>query len=218
MNSKPGLILQHGPAGPPDILGEWLEERGIPFEAHPAWESPPPPVEGRPFLASLGSPATAGDGAPPWVRDELETMRRAVETGVPVLGLCFGGQTLALALGGALEPAPEPEIGWLPVESVDEAVPPGPWAQYHYEVIRLPPGARELARTPAGPAAFRSGPHLGTQFHPEVTPERMSIWIRMAAELPPGVTPELIDEQGARHGAEAREQAWRLFDGWWDSR
>jgi hypothetical protein len=29
LNSKPGLILQHGPAGPPDILGEWLDERGI---------------------------------------------------------------------------------------------------------------------------------------------------------------------------------------------
>jgi hypothetical protein len=65
-----------------------------------------------------------------------------------------------------------------------------------------------------GPA----GPHTGTQFHPEVTPERMSIWIRMTSELPPGITPELIDEQGARHGAAAREQALRLFDGWWAAR
>ena len=218
MDAKPGLILQHGPAGPPDILGEWLDEHGIPYEVHHAWEAPPPPVEGRAFLASLGSPDTAGEGGPPWVRDELETMRRAVEADVPVLGLCFGGQTLALALGGGLEPARKPEIGWLLVESGDESVPPGPWAQYHYEVIRLPPGARELARTPAGPAAFRAGPHAGTQFHPEVTPERMSIWIRMASTLPPGITPELIDEQGARHGAAAREQAWRLFDGWWASR
>ena len=218
MDAKPGLILQHGPAGPPDILGEWLSERGIEYEVHHAWEAPPPPVEGRPFVASLGSPDTAGDGGPPWVRDEIETMRRAVEADVPVLGLCFGGQTLALALGGRLEPAPLPEIGWLPVESEDDSVPPGPWAQYHYEVIRLPPGARELARTPAGPAAFRAGPHTGTQFHPEATPERMSTWIRMARELPPGITPELIDEQGARHGAGAREHACRLFDGWWASR
>jgi GMP synthase-like glutamine amidotransferase len=218
LDSARGLILQHGPAGPPDILGEWLRERRIEYELHHAWEAPPPSVEGRPFLASLGSPDTAGDGGPPWVQDEIETMRRAVEADVPVLGLCFGGQTLALALGGGLEPAREPEIGWLTVESEDDSVPPGPWAQYHYEVIRLPPGARELARTPAGPAAFRTGPHTGTQFHPEATPERMSTWIRMAKELPPGITPELIDEQGARHGAGAREQAWRLFDAWWASR
>ena len=218
MDSARGLILQHGPAGPPDILGEWLRERGIEYEVHNTWEAPPPPVEGRPFIASLGSPDTAGDGGPPWVRDEIETMRRAVEADVPVLGLCFGGQTLAIALGGGLEPAREPEIGWLPVTSEDDSVPPGPWAQYHYEVIRLPPGARELARTPAGPAAFRVGPHTATQFHPEATPDRMSTWIRMARELPPGITPELIDEQGARHGAAAREQARRLFDGWWASR
>jgi GMP synthase-like glutamine amidotransferase len=218
LDSTPGLILQHGPAGPPDILGEWLRERNIEYEVHHAWEAPPPPVQRRPFVASLGSPDTAGDGGPPWVRDEIETMRRAVEANVPVLGLCFGGQTLALAMGGGLEPAREPEIGWLPVESEDESVSAGPWAQYHYEVIRLPPGARELARTPAGPAAFRAGPHTGTQFHPEATPERMSTWIRMATELPAGITPELIDEQGARHGAAAREQARRLFDGWWASR
>jgi GMP synthase-like glutamine amidotransferase len=218
LDSARGLILQHGPAGPPDILGEWLRERGIEYEVHNAWEAPPPPVEGRLFVASLGSPDTAGDGGPRWVRDEIETMRRAVEADVPVLGLCFGGQTLAIALGGGLEPAREPEIGWLPVISEDESVPPGPWAQYHYEVIHLPPGARELARTPAGPAAFRAGPHTGTQFHPEATPERMGVWIRMAKELPRGITPELIDEQGARHGAAAREHAWRLFDGWWASR
>jgi GMP synthase-like glutamine amidotransferase len=218
LDSKPGLILQHGPAGPPDLLGEWLREREIPFDVHHAWEAPPPPVEGRAFLASLGSEQTAGPGGPPWVSHELEAMRRAVEADVPVLGLCFGGQTLALALGGQLEPAAEPEIGWLPVESDDDSVPPGPWAQYHYEVIRLPAGARELARTAAGPAAFRVGPHTGTQFHPEATPERMSTWIRMASELPAGITPELIDDQGARHGAGARPQAWRLFDGWWSSR
>ena len=157
MDAKPGLILQHGPAGPPDILGEWLRERAIEYEVHHAWEAPPPPVEGRPFVASLGSPDTAGDSGPPWVRDEIETMRRAVEADVPVLGLCFGGQTLALALGGELERAAEPEIGWLPVESEDDSV-------------------------------------------------------------PPGITPELIDAQGARHGAGARAQAWRLFDGWWASR
>ena len=208
----------HGPAGPPDILGEWLDERGIPYQTHPAWEAPPPAVEGRLFLASLGSPDSAAPGGPAWVSHELDAMRRAVEADVPVLGLCFGGQTLALALGGEIERAAEPEIGWLPVESEDESVTPGPWAQYHYEVIRLPPGARQLARTPAGPAAFRAGPHTGTQFHPEATPERMSTWTRMAKELPPGITPELIDEQGARHGAGAREQAWQLFDAWWESR
>ena len=218
MASRSGLIFLHGPAGPPDRLGEWLRERGIPYEEHRVWEAPPPPVEGRPFVASLGSPHSAVQGAPDWVAYEIAAMRRAVAAEVPVLGLCFGAQTLAIALGGAVEPSMEPELGWLRIDSYDDSVPEGPWAQYHYEVVAPPPGARELARTAAGPAAFRAGPHLGVQFHPEVTPERMSEWVRMAPSLPTGITPELIDEQGARHGVAARAHAWRLFDAWWAAR
>jgi GMP synthase-like glutamine amidotransferase len=213
--SSRGLILQHGPAGPPARFEEWLRDRGIDYEVHPMWEAPPPSVRGRPFLASLGSNHSAAGDGPSWVRDEIDTMRDAVDAGVPVIGLCFGAQTLAVATGGGLQDATPPEIGWLPVESDDPAIAEGPWAQYHYEIIRLPPGARELARTPAGPAAFRLGPHLGVQFHPETTPEIMSKWVRMDSGLPDGVTPEVVDEQGRRHGAAAREYARRLFDSWW---
>jgi len=87
LDSARGLILQHGPAGPPDIFGEWLRERGIEYEVHNAWEAPPPPVEGRPFIASLGSPDTAGDGGPPWVRDEIESLGIAGPLLIVVLAL-----------------------------------------------------------------------------------------------------------------------------------
>jgi GMP synthase-like glutamine amidotransferase len=213
--SSRGLILQHGHNGPPARLAEWLRERGIPYEVHRAWEAPPPPVRGRAFVASLGSDRSAGADGPGWVRDEITALRDAVDAEVPVLGLCFGSQALAVALGGGVEAARPPEIGWLPIDSDDPTIPDGPWAQYHYEVLRLPPGARELARTAAGTAAFRVGPHLGVQFHPESTAELMSRWARMDPKLPDGVTPEAVDEQGARHAPAAREHAWRLFDGWW---
>ena len=91
----------------------------------------------------------------------------------------------------------------------------GPWAQYHYEVVSLPAGALELARSPVGPAAFRVGPHFGVQFHPEATSELMSKWVRADPNPPPGVTPQLIDAQGGLYGSAARAQASRLFDGWW---
>jgi GMP synthase-like glutamine amidotransferase len=213
--SSRGLILQHGHDGPPARFEEWLRERGIPYDIHDAWREPPPAVRGRAFVASLGSDHSAAGDGPPWVRDEIEALREAVDADVPVLGLCFGGQALAVVLGGGVEQAPEPEIGWLPVHSPDSSIPEGPWAHYHYEVLRLPPGAEELARTPAGPAAFRAGVHIGVQFHPETTAELMSKWVRMDPKLPPSVDPELVDEQGRRHGAAAREHAWRLFDGWW---
>src|SRR6516164_4003486 len=102
MLSKAGLILQHGADGPPARFGDWLGARGLAFEVHPVWEQPPPDPGEFSFVASLGSERSAGetDG---WVPLEIAMLRDAVAADVPVLGLCFGGQALAVALGGAVE-------------------------------------------------------------------------------------------------------------------
>src|SRR5258708_24819710 len=42
----------------------------------------------------------------PWVSDEIEYARSLISLGVPTLGICFGGQLLAAAVGGRVEPAP----------------------------------------------------------------------------------------------------------------
>jgi GMP synthase-like glutamine amidotransferase len=219
LDSARGLILQHGPAGPPDILGEWLRERGIEYEVHHAWEAPPPPVGGRPFVASLGSPDTAGDGGPPWVRHEIEAMRRAVEADVPVLGLCFGGQMLAKALGGEIEKAPHPELGWHAIDSAaPEIVPPGPWLQWHFDRFTVPTGAELLATSAAGPQAFTHGRHLGVQFHPESTIEIVRSWARSDDErvraLGIGDGQALL-ERGRGHATAAVSAAFDLFDAFW---
>ena len=94
-----------------------------------------------------------------------------------MLGLCFGGQALAAALGGDVETAPEPELGWTEIETDEpELVPPGPWLEWHYERFTTPPGATEIARTGAASQAFRHGRHLGVQFHPESTVEIVEHW------------------------------------------
>ena len=96
-----------------------------------------------------------------------------------MLGLCFGGQALAAALGGEVRAAPAPEIGWLELEPLDGgAVAPGPWFAWHEDTFTLPPGAVELARSPVCPHAFRVGRSVGLQFHPEVTPEIIEGWVR----------------------------------------
>jgi GMP synthase-like glutamine amidotransferase len=214
MLSKPGLILQHGDDGPPGRLGEWLRERGLTFVVHPAAEQAPPDPRDFSFVASLGSEHSAGqtDG---WVVDEIAALRQAVVADVPVLGLCFGGQALSVALGGGIEVLPTPEIGWIPVESLDPAIPGGRWLQYHYDLMRLPPGAQELARSPAGLAAFRYGRHLGLQFHPEVDADLVDLWARTDPKLPStGITVEELALQSEAYAGPARRQAFRLFDSW----
>ncbi len=70
----------------------------------------------------------------PWVADEIAYARSLISLGVPVLGICFGGQMLAAALGGTVSRAPIPEIGWVSVSSDEPAlIEPGPWLEWHFD-------------------------------------------------------------------------------------
>jgi GMP synthase-like glutamine amidotransferase len=208
---KRALILQHGDWGPPGLLAEWLEERGIPYDLHRTYVGQPMPDPSRyAFIATLGSNRSPLDADDPAVVAELALLRRAIDADVPVLGLCFGGQALAAALGGHVERAPEPELGWTEIETDEpDLVPPGPWLEWHYDRFTTPPGAIEIARTSRAVQAFRHGRHLGVQFHPESTVEIVEQWAAIdrerAGDVDLAATPE---EREA-----ARRAAFALFDG-----
>src|SRR5215210_7692631 len=202
---------------PPGLLVEWLRERGIPFEVHPSWDgAKAPDPASYSFVASLGSPYGPNDTHEPGVVEELELIGAAVEKNVPVLGLCFGGEVLSSVLGGRVERAPVPELGWREVETDDPGVvPAGPWLEWHYERFGTPPRATELARTPEASQAFRLGPHLGVQFHPEATVDIVAGWAAADAErlatlgIDDGAA--LLTSSHERRTA-ARAAAFQLFD------
>ena len=115
-----------------------------------------------------------------WVGDEIAFARSAVSLGVPVLGICFGGQLLAAALGGSVSAAPTPEIGWIPVsEDPSGLIEPGPWFSWHFDRFTAPPTAAVLSRTALADQAFCAGRSLGLQFHPEVNEEVLDTWLRV---------------------------------------
>ncbi len=218
-SAPPALILQHEPNAPADLLGDWLRERGIAHETVAVWErGVPGDPAGRPWICSLGSDQTPGrPGSAPWVDAEVALLAAALDSGVPVLGLCFGGQALAAAAGGAVHPADPPAAGWAEVESADPAlIPPGPWLHFHFDQLEAPPGSIELARSPAGVAAFRLGRSLGLQFHPETGPAIAAGWAESErAELSAaGIDADAVAAGGERLGDRARDLAFALFDAW----
>jgi GMP synthase-like glutamine amidotransferase len=169
-------------------------------------------------IVPLGAPWSVDDRAAigTWVDGEIALLREAVAADIPVLGICFGGQALAAALGGGVERASRPEFGWTRVRSDDPAlVSEGPWFQWHFDRIVLPAGADETARTDVGPQAYRVGRSLGLQFHPEVTPGIVRAWLDnggAAQAVAHGHDPREL----ARPRESARERSYALVDAFLD--
>ena len=220
---RPGLravILQHEDPTPPGYVTEWLEEHGAEAEVFRIdledRELDPAAYD---LIVSLGSEFAAYDDSRDFVRREARLMERAVEADVPILGLCFGGQMLARVLGGEVHRGTESEIGWMPVRTRDpDLVPPGPWFQWHFDVITPPAGVDVVAETDLGAQAFVAGRSLGLQFHPEVTPEIMDEWVRTYRhELDAdGVDPDALLEETHRLAEESKRTSWQLFERFWD--
>jgi GMP synthase-like glutamine amidotransferase len=209
---KPVLIRQHLETAPPGLLVDWLDARGMPYEISRSGSGGPlPDPRAYAFVVSLGHDLGANDTHDAGVRAEREMLAGAVAAGTPVLGLCYGGQVLAAVLGARVARAPVAELGWRAIETDDpDTVPAGPWLEWHYERFETPPGAVELARTGDAVQAFRHGPHLGVQFHPEATVEIVEGWAR--ADGVTGIPLEAsADARRAAAGA-----AFRLFDAFTD--
>jgi GMP synthase-like glutamine amidotransferase len=221
-------VVEQNADAPAGLLADWARERGHGVTILRAYEigaGPWPDPRGYGAIAPLGAEQSVARSKEPWIAPQLAFLREAHEAGIPVLGLCFGGQALAAALGGEVRAAPAPEIGWLELESLDGgAVAPGPWFAWHEDTFTLPPGAVELARSPACPHAFRVGKSVGLQFHPEVTPEIVEGWVRGGRDTlnENRVDAEAIRAQTRDDAAAHRARAFALFDviaaGWTDGR
>lgn len=139
-----------------------------------------PSARGFDLVVSLGAPWSVYDEARlgAWVGGEQQLLRDADGAGVPVLGICFGGQQLAAAHGGSVTRAERPEIGWLDVDTDDAGlVESGPWFEWHYDAWQTPPGAREFARTATAVQAFTLRRNLAVQFHPEANEKIVLGWL-----------------------------------------
>jgi len=109
------------------------------------------------------------------------------ELGVPVLGICYGMQTMAQQLGGRVESGQTREFGYAEVRArghtrlldgiQDFATPEGHgilkvWMSHGDKVVEMPPGFKLMASTPSCPIAGMADEARGlyaVQFHPEVT-------------------------------------------------
>lgn len=172
------LVLENSSTAPLGLLERELLARGISTEIVRAYEGGElSGLDGFDLVVSLGSEASAYDERLSWVAPERALLREAVARELPVLGICFGGQLLAQALGAQVRRSEQPEIGWCEITSTEPSIASGPWFEWHLDTFDWPEGAERLAWNHAAPQAFRLGRAVGLQFHPEVTPALVREWV-----------------------------------------
>jgi GMP synthase (glutamine-hydrolysing) len=133
----------------------------------------------------------------PFLKVEIELLRRRLAAKRPTLGICLGAQLMAAALGASVYPGTKGrELGWAPIRAAsDQGVPP--WfdafllgdlrvLHWHGDTFDLPAGSTRLAGTDCYPnQAFVMENHaLALQFHLEVTVQGLERWyVGHASEL-----------------------------------
>ncbi|MBX9701139.1 MAG: glutamine-hydrolyzing GMP synthase, partial [Acetobacteraceae bacterium] len=170
------LILDFG-SQVTQLIARRLRESGVYCEVWPFHHAPPARIEGfapKGVILS-GGPASVTEGESPRIPDGV------LDMGLPVLGICYGQQALAAALGGTVEGSDHREFGRAFVDVSGEcAITRGVWARGAREqvwmshgdrITALPPGFRSVASSEGAPFAVIADDarrFYGTMFHPEV--------------------------------------------------
>jgi len=158
----------------------------------------------------------------PWIADLEAWVGEAIDRGLPFLGVCFGHQLLASALGGDVAPMDDYEIGYRTVEhdgetpllsGVDESF--TVFTTHSDAVVELPPDAELFAENDYGVHGFRRGDVFSVQFHPEYDTETAEEVTRGKDELPDKRIQRVVDGITPENAAAACE-AKQLFDNFTD--
>jgi GMP synthase (glutamine-hydrolysing) len=187
------------------LIARRVREAQVYCELFP-WDAPAEKVQStlgglRGYILSGGPASVYAPGAP-------FIPAYVLESGLPILGICYGMQALTYALHGQVAPSGEREYGPAEVETVldNPLLPPGSqpvWMSHGDRIEALPPGFVVLARSSNSPVAAMGDlqrRRFGVQFHPEVhhTPAGKEILRRFVIEIcqaRPEWTPESIIQQ-----------------------
>ena len=197
-------ILQHDPDCPAGSIIDALDALGVGYEVRrldkgdrlPNW---PDDMAG---VISLGGGLEAKQTREyPFLREEINLLRRIVHEGGPVWGIGLGAELLTLATGGEVYQRRKPELGWVSVEKVrDDPLLRGVTSPFvvfcwHTHSCKLPPTAHMTAEHQGETQAFRAGGRAwATQFHPEVNAATAPHWLEHEVRKYRDLEPSFVEK------------------------
>ncbi len=189
------------------LIARRVREANVYCELFP-WDAPQEKIlsiHPKAFILS-GGPKSVYEPGAPYIQPFI------LESGLPILGICYGMQALTHALGGKVDPSAQREYGHAIVETQlpNPLLPSEPfqvWMSHGDRITQVPPGFQSYGRSAHSPYAAMGDParrYYGLQFHPEVnhTIGGAEIIRRFVVEIA-GITPDwtpasIIEESVAR--------------------
>ncbi|MES9892346.1 MAG: amidotransferase, partial [Candidatus Thiodiazotropha sp.] len=167
--------LQHVPFEGLGSIENWLKHAGYEITSTRLYESEElPGIERIDLLVIMGGPMSVNDDQDfPWLVGEKEFIKKVIESGKPVLGICLGAQLIACSLDAEVFSNSVKEIGWIPIRAAGSDNPsvfqfPEETDVFHWhgETFNLPLGAIRIAESAACKnQAYQIGKHvIGLQF------------------------------------------------------
>lgn len=225
--TKKGLIIRHVPhegiAGyrePIEAAGYQLDRIDVADPFFGAVDLSEPDL-----LIMMGGPMGVYEqDVYPWIPCQMRRLARRLDAGLPTLGVCFGAQMMAAALGAPVYPGPVKEVGFDPLTFVDRASPLRHLADvsvlhWHGDTFDLPGNVDLLASTDAyRHQAFGRGRNiLALQFHGEMGldprfEQWVSQWPEALAEA--GRDGVVMRRDHERHGPAAVAAGRRMIAEW----
>jgi GMP synthase-like glutamine amidotransferase len=180
-----------------------------------------PPLDSFDWLMVMGGSQNAWDDqANSWLQEEKEFVAEALAQDKLFLGICFGAQVLAEALGGRIFPNKHEEIGWHEVSLTEAGREsflfqnvPSSFVSFHWhsDHFSLPGNCTRLAfSSPTENQAFTCSerPAVGLQFHPEYTRDMVKYYAADHSQ-------DWVPDKYVNSGDEVLARTEKLPDTYW---
>lgn len=183
--------FQHVPFEGLGNIEDWIKSKGHELSSTSFFNNEAPPKIGDiDWLIIMGGPMGAyEENLYPWLTTEKRFISQAINKGVRVLGICLGAQLIAAALGAKVYPNARKEIGWFPINLIENSIKsallrrlPAEILAFHWhgDTFDLPAGAKHLAESAAckNQAFSYANQVLALQFHLDLKRENIEQLIK----------------------------------------